>query len=33
MKHFDESNLKAISECINCDMDMFLEAWEIVVTL
>jgi hypothetical protein len=32
VKHFDKLNLKAISECINRDMDTFLEAWAIVVS-
>jgi hypothetical protein len=32
VKHFDKLILKAISKCINRDMDMFLEAWDIVVS-
>jgi hypothetical protein len=32
VKHFDKLNLKTITECINPNMDTFLEAWDIVVS-
>jgi hypothetical protein len=32
VKHFDTLNCKTMTECINPDMDMFLEAWDIVVS-
>jgi hypothetical protein len=32
VKHFDKLNLKTVIECINPNMDTFLEAWDIVVS-